>query len=304
MTREQERPRETLFRVMKRAFGISNKELASIVFSDKPVGGLSPRERAMDPTRRRREFLEATPDELDASWELVAAGGYADGLLARCMKRKTQQEIVSVLGGDAAAVLRASLDAFDLDGPLFSNMAARVEGSALPLRERALALLILFVETAARGRAGEAIRLVMARERLLGGSELNTMGIQAALSSPAPAARLALMRSVGSMLMPQRTYPLNEGEAGTVLGSMALEPGDVSDVGANVSRRHAHVWLGEDGLWRVRDLGSTNGTALVSGETGERAQVGKEAVLLGQSDRLILAGTTEFLVVQIPRDAR
>lgn len=287
---------------MKSELGISNKELASVVFSDKSVGGLSPRERAMDPTRRRREFLEATPNELDASWELVPAGGYADELLMRCKKRGGAEAVVALLGGAAARDLRESLDAFELDGTLYSNMVVRVGGSSLPLRERALALLILFVETAVRGRPGEAIRLVMARERLLGGSELGTMGIQAALASPAPAARLALMRCEGSMLYPQRTYPLNEGDVGTVVGSMALEPEDVSDVGTNVSRRHVHVWLGEDGLWRVRDLGSTNGTELVSGETGERSTVGNEEQVLAQSDRLILAATTEFLVVAIPRD--
>ena len=302
MIREAERPREVLFRVMKGVFGISNKELASVIFSDKPAGGLSPRERAMDPTRRRREFLEGTPDELDASWELVPAGGYVEELLSRCGKRGGAEAVVSELAGDAAKDLRAALDAFDLDGTLYSNMVVRVEGSSLPLRERALALLLLFVETAVRGRPGEAIRLVMARERLLGGTELGTMGIQAALASPAPAARLALMRCEGSMLYPTRTYPLNEGEAGTVIGSMALEDGDVSDVGSNVSRRHLRIWLGDDGLWRAQDLGSTYGSELVSGETGERVVVSAEPVVLGQSDRLILAGTTEFLVVAIPRN--
>ena len=289
---------------MKGEFGISNKELASLIFSDKPQMGLSPRERAMDPSRRRREFLDGTPDELDASWELVPAGGYADALLSRCAKLGGVDMVASLLGGVASHDLRDSLNVQKLDGTLYSNMVVRVLSSALPLRERALALLILFVETAVRGRPGDAIRLVMARERLLGGTELNTMGMQAALSSPAPAARLALMRCEGSMLYPQRTYALNELEAGTVIGSMALEPGDVNDVGANVSRQHARVWLSDDGLWRVRDFGSTNGTELVSGETGERSTVGADPVVLAQSDRLILAGTTEFLVVAIPRDSK
>ena len=301
VAREQETPREVLFRAMKGEFGISNKELASVIFSDKAVGGLSPRGRAMDPTRRRREFLEGTPDELDASWELVAAGGYAEELLARCNRRGGAEAVVGVLAGDAARDLRLALDAANLDGTLYSNMVVRVEGSSLPLRERALALLLLFVETAVRGRPGEAIRLVMARERLLGGTELGTLGIQAALASPAPAARLALMRCEGSMLYPTRTYPLNEDEPGTVIGSMALEPGDVSDVGTSVSRRHLRIWLSDDGFWRVQDLGSTYGSVLVSGETGERVVLGDEPVVLGQSDRLILAASTEFLVVAIPR---
>ena len=304
MMHEKEKPREVLFRVMKGSFGISNKELASLIFSDKPQVGLSPRERAMDPSRRRREFLEGTPDELDASWELVPAGGYAEALLSRCSKHGGVDMVASLLGGVASHDLRDSLNAQKLDGTLYSNMVVRVDGSSLPLRERALALLTLFVETAVRGRPGEAIRLVMARERLLGGTELGTMGIQAALASPAPSARLALMRCEASMLYPQRTYALSELEAGTVIGSMALEPGDVSDVGANVSRQHAHVWLSDDGFWRIRDLGSTNGTELVSGETGERATVGADPVVLAQSDRLILAGTTEFLVVAIPRDSK
>ena len=74
---------------------------------------------------------------------------------------------------------------------------------------------------------------------------------------------------------------------GTVLGALAMGEGDITDVAADVSGERARVFC-DDGrdagcdeapgatpcagraLWCVEDLGSKNGTVLVSGATGER----------------------------------
>jgi pSer/pThr/pTyr-binding forkhead associated (FHA) protein len=51
---------------------------------------------------------------------------------------------------------------------------------------------------------------------------------------------------------------------------------DVAVEDESVSRRHAEVWLGPDGLLRIADLGSSNGTRLI--RDGKSSPV-KEAIL-------------------------
>jgi signal transduction histidine kinase/ActR/RegA family two-component response regulator len=56
----------------------------------------------------------------------------------------------------------------------------------------------------------------------------------------------------------------------------------------DVSRRHAHIWRGEDGQWLVEDLGSRNGTFLNSIPIQGRAQ-------LSIGDRIQIGGSLLFM---------
>ena len=74
---------------------------------------------------------------------------------------------------------------------------------------------------------------------------------------------------------------------------------DITDVGSGVSGRHALVRRDESGGWLVEDLGSKNGTALVSGATHEGAalEAGVPAPLR-PGDELVLAGGTTFVAIE------
>lgn len=122
------------------------------------------------------------------------------------------------------------------------------------------------------------------------------------------AERLGLIRIVGNAAKPP-LYPLNEGEGGTVIGSLATGTGAITDVDRDVSRRHARVFA-KDGYWYVQGLGSTNGTVLISGADmsqrvvepprhTRRPGVEYPPVPLWHSDTICLGATTRFLVMKL-----
>lgn len=127
-------------------------------------------------------------------------------------------------------------------------------------------------------------------------------------TTTAGATLLGLYRLSGGRLS-GAPYPLSEMPEGTEIGSMSLAQHSINDVGHGVSRRHARIWRDGAGVWWVEDLGSTNGTAVVHANgrrvvvshprTASNAQpaVGHEPIAPG--DRIILAGKTEFSVVEL-----
>ena len=82
------------------------------------------------------------------------------------------------------------------------------------------------------------------------------------------------------------------------IGALALGDGDIADVGAGASAHHARL-VREGAAWFVRDLGSTNGTEIVSGATGERMVVHEGLTSrLSAGDRLVLGDDTVFIVIE------
>lgn len=82
------------------------------------------------------------------------------------------------------------------------------------------------------------------------------------------------------------------------IGALALGDGDIADVGAGASAHHARL-VREGAAWFVRDLGSTNGTEIVSGATGERMVVHEGSTSrLSAGDRLVLGDDTVFIVIE------
>ena len=69
--------------------------------------------------------------------------------------------------------------------------------------------------------------------------------------------------------------------------------------GTFTSRRHAEIWLEDDG-WRVADAGSTNGVRVESAQTGlaarasvARSRAATRAVRLGEGTRIVLSARAE-----------
>ena len=96
---------------------------------------------------------------------------------------------------------------------------------------------------------------------------------------------------------------------GTVIGLLPKARHMVTDVAEDVSRQHARIWR-EDGRWYVAGLGSTNGTRLISGATGqvetvelpraERAPQDKPLpVEIAPTDILCLGETTQFIIMAV-----
>lgn len=100
--------------------------------------------------------------------------------------------------------------------------------------------------------------------------------------------------------------PLSEG---TEIGALALGPDGVTDVGPGVSGHHVRLFCGDDGIWRVRDLGSREGSVLVSGSDRSEIVIGEgssrggsakegEAFEVHAGDELVLAGNMRFMLIE------
>ena len=94
---------------------------------------------------------------------------------------------------------------------------------------------------------------------------------------------------------------------GIEIGSLVMGENDITDVGAGVSGRHVRIWHadkdgekdGEKDGWLVEDLGSKNGTVLVSGADHARTRVVPGVpVSLRPGDELELAGDTSFIAIE------
>ena len=87
-------------------------------------------------------------------------------------------------------------------------------------------------------------------------------------------------------------------EEGVEIGALATGEGDITDVGDDVSARHAHIWCDAQNTWHVEDLSSTNGTVVVNGVTSVCIQVepGRSAQL-NPGDELKLGGSTTYAIL-------
>lgn len=311
-------PREVLFEVMRSSFHITYRELCDIILSDKPIGGLSPRERGRDAARRNREFVHVAPGADDAYWQLAPNKEYMKNLYDRILEKAGPETetvndlIIDVLSNSGASELRASLDACNLDGSIYTNIVNYILDGYQNSLMTACMLLHLFVATAISGNPAQAAQEVV--HTIYGIKDASfhteTPPIQECAPPPKPKQHYALMRIAGMTLFPSRTYPLSIGPDGTEVGSILLAPGCITDVERGVSRKHLHIWRDESGNWWCKGMKSLNGTMLfdrfnktytvIEPPRNERpADYEPEAFPLHLADTLILAGNTEFFVVAI-----
>ena len=116
---------------------------------------------------------------------------------------------------------------------------------------------------------------------------------------PAPGSVLALMEQLSERWPAFRELILNP--EGTEIGLLPTSKHIVTDVDEDVSRRHAYVWR-QDDTWYIRDLGSTNGTRLISGADGSEVLVPTEPenpVPVASTDIICLGATTRFIAMPV-----
>ena len=312
-------PREIMFDVFHKHWGISNKDLATAILLDQAVaGGRSPRELIEVRSTLSRLVVHVQPGENVYGWiaPFDQCVPRVLSLVKTSRKPHASSDIITALTGKSALRMRESLDAHGGDGALFANMVARVSGSSTTsTADSAELILALTVVTGCTGDARQATEYTLGlAQRLARTAMLRT---ELADGGPIPgeaqvkSVQLGLYRTEQGVLIGS-PYRLNMGEMGTEIGSMSLAPGSINDVGAGVSRRHARVWCDTSGKWYVQGLGSTNGTVLLKSRGKQivveppRAARARDhvsqPVQIQVGDRLLLAGTTEFAVVALPAE--
>ena len=217
--------------------------------------------------------------------------------------------------GEGAEAMCASLRTYGLDDRLYRNACARIASDGGDLETSALPLVTLFVSCGCLCDPQGAVKTTEALISDKMGGHFSTTelsvgdGFPSDLDAePKHAEKLGLIRIVGTAVKPP-LYPLNDGEGGTVIGSLATGKGAITDVDRDVSRHHARVFV-KDGTWYVEGLGSTNGTVLISGadmtqqvvEATRHARTAGSAhppVPLSNGDIICLGATTRFLVMKL-----
>ena len=317
---DRETPRIVMFDDLRKFGGITNRDSAQMLLRATPVaGGKAPRDRVDERTFLSRDIVHASVERArpELFGDLIQA---TQNLTARLIvnrggTREARIEVALHYRGEAADAMCASLAAHGLDDRRYRNACDRIATDDSQLDASALPLWALFV---ARGCLCDPQAAVETTESLIAnkmGGHFSTTELTVGDgfsgkpdAEPKHAERLGLIRIVGTAVKPP-LYPLNDGEGGTVIGSLATGKGAITDVDRDVSRHHARVFV-QDGTWYVEGLGSTNGTVLLSGadmsstvvEAPRHAREGNAPhppVSLCNGDIICLGATTRFLVMKL-----
>lgn len=301
---------------------ISNKDLAhAILLEDSVTSGKSPRELVEVRSSLSRFVVHVQPGEYTYGWlsSLDISVPKVMSLVKRSKRPHAGADIVQVLAGQAAADMRMALDGHGLDGALYTNVSERFSNdNAISDADKSELLLSLFTAAGCLGDPAKAATCaVTVANRLAASSALKTalpvqIDVPGTSTVTGAGAALGLYRCENDVLL-SGVYRLSEDAQGTEIGAVSLTAHSINDVGYGVSRRHLRIWRDENGEWWAEGLGSTNGSVHVSGSDGvrtviepsraERSETGAGSVCpvrLHPGDRLILAGTTEFVVVALP----
>lgn len=312
---EQPTPCAVMFDACKEFGGLSYKELASLVLSDRPVWeGRSPRSRVNDKTWVSRYVVHAFPgtvpervfDDFDASARRVAAHlRRAEG------PGRTSEETIGYFSGEAARRMKAALDAAGRDGTLYLNVLRRIGAMRdAQAGDQADLLVLHFLATGCTSdpRRSADVALGFA-QRALGVSFKTTLPAVVDVDDEADAEPLYLcLLRVENGRIKGAPYYLNPGSEGTEIGSLSTARYSITDVEDTVSARHLRVWRADDGRWYTEGLDSKNGTVLVSGADrrevvvepprSKREGFASRPVEILPSDELVLARDTVFMVME------
>ena len=168
--------------------------------------------------------------------------------------------------------------------------------------ERAEAVLVLFVAVGCSADVRSSVNYAIDYAHATCGGGTSTprslgMSMTAGEREPAPAHPLGLLRVQNSFVVSAPRW-IQPSEQGVEIGALATGEGDITDVGDDVSARHAHIWCDAQNIWHVEDLSSTNGTVVVNGATRVCIQVepGRSAQL-NPGDELKLGESTTYAIL-------
>ncbi|MDO4437507.1 MAG: FHA domain-containing protein [Coriobacteriaceae bacterium] len=300
-------PCGAMFEMFKRHGGISHKELAVLVLSERPLSdGRSPVSRASDRTWLSRFIVNAPVSSLQPRFFRdfgLAGQRVMDRVRAKRRSEFSGQFLINLICGDAGKPMEYALAACHQDVSMYRNALERFSHDpGYTAGERAETLTILFIAVGCTANVKAAVAYTNEYvESILGGhmgtpKMLDLKGPIELREPVVPAASLGLVR-VADGYISGTPYWISPYEDGVTIGCFAMGENDITSVEADVSANHARIWC-EDGSWYVRDLESTNGTRLVSGATGEETLlVPEEPTFINAGDELRLGAATTFMVV-------
>lgn len=300
-----------------KAFGISNREAANLLMNTAlTFDGKMLRDRIEESSQLSRRIVHTRPGEIPIalfnSFPISCPQlerRIVDTLaMSRCRgnRDRAQEVLASALADECATDMMAALRACNVDESPYRNMASYIAHADLPDEDgRTLLALMMFVITGCLGNPRSASIMVVDYATNILGADFHTaqtvITVAANPELAEPDVVLGLVRVMeGRIQAGSMMHVLDPG--GTELGLLPAARHAISDVDDDVSRSHALIWR-EDGAWRIRDLGSTNGTRVVSGADGIERTVepGRESsgLEIAATDIICLGATTRFIVMPV-----
>lgn len=306
-------PCGVVFSLLKRQGGITHRELAGLILSDRPLpSGKSPADLARERSWLSHNIVHAPAGAIQERYFCdfgTAAVRVMGRLKSRRGKALSAENIVEMLAGEPGQAMDGALELCHEDARLYRNALVRMAGNeGYAPGERAEAALVLFIAAGCSANVKASVAYAMDYATTSFGRRASTPPTDVLAGAPAMGESaendldLGLLR-VRDGYVAGNPHWLPRSGGGVEIGSLAMGESDVTDVGAGVSGRHARVWHDEKGGWLVADLGSKNGTVLVSGVDHTRTSlVAGVPMALCPGDELVLAGDTTFVAIEgMPR---
>ena len=297
-------------------FGISNRDAASTLLNVRlTFDGRMLRNRVDESSQLSRRIVHTTPGEIPIglfnNFHITCPQIERRILSSLAIERFKGDEaaankaLADELAGPCAERMLKALEGCGVDGSVFRNMTSYIEHADLIREEdRTLLSLMNFVITGCVGNPQTASILVVDYATNVLGADFQTAQTVISASTRPMTTQtdivLGLVRIVdGHIKAGSQMHVLNP--EGTEIGLLPTSKHIVTDVDEDVSRRHAYVWR-QDDTWYVRDLGSTNGTRLISGADGSEVLVPTEPenpVPVAPTDIICLGATTRFIAMPV-----
>ncbi len=313
----EETPSSYLFADLRTFGGITNKEAALELLSHEiNYGSSSPRERITDRTFLSRQIVHAKPAQVhpELYTDFIQSAQTITGkIVSNLDTAQAQEAIVAHYGGPAANTMAALLAHYSLDGNLYLNAVNRINAASFPtLSDKAVLLVMLFLICGCLANPSAAVKT--AREFMEQKLAFTFTTLKPQLTEQELIAgqtdspvRLGVIR-IDNGTVCSSVYPLSTEEEGSFIGLLATGKTGINDVAMDVSRIHLRIFT-RDGAWFAQDLGSTNGSQLVSGADGSTTDIGAESnngnanpaapIRIGAGDTLRLGATTQFLILRL-----
>lgn len=314
-------PCAVLFDTMKRAGGISYKELAGLILSGKPLSdGRSPVSRVNDRTWVSRFVVHAPAGTLQDAYFCdfnISALRVVARLKSKEGRGLTSDQVLALVSGPEGARMQEALAACRQNVSLYRNVLMRLgEGSRFSVNERAEVATVLFVAAGCTANVHRAVECALDFSQSVQGDRLATPVTASPLSialaqdaqqcQSAPPSLQLLRIEHGCVVGAPHWIPPTE--KGAEIGALSLSADAVTNVGKGVSAHHARIWCDAEGRWFIEGLGSRNGTLVRSGATREctvveppceeREGFVSHPVRLRSGDELLLADDTAFIVLE------
>ena len=271
-----------------------------------PSAGRSPQSRAADRSWVSRFIVRAPVGTLQERYFAdygTSAARIMSHLALRRRNPMNATAVINMVCGPAGEPMVRALEECHQDTSLYRNAVERLSQAAeLMPAERAEAVLVLFVAVGCSADVRSSVTYAIDyAHATCGGATSTPRSLSTSTVTgdheAAPAHPLGLLRVQGGYVVSAPRW-IQPSEEGVEIGALATGEGDITDVGDDVSARHAHIWCDDSGTWFVEDLASTNGTVVVNGATSVCIQVepGRSAQL-NPGDELKLGESTTYAIL-------